>query len=133
MHATCTRCLHDLQGRMASPCGELHTQHTQRKHLAPCVHNACTCWPQPWHEKILPRSFSPQQPHAANSDAGVKNVNTLPWRCPESGAMSSEVAGSEGTFASGEVGQNSRPLRVLAFLAAWETWEANNAIPCSFR
>ena len=32
---------------------------------------------------------------------------TPPWRCPESGAMSSEVAASEGTSASGEVDQNS--------------------------
>ena len=67
---------------------------------------------------MSPRSLSPQQPHAANSDAGVKNVNTPPWRCPESRAMSSEVAGSEGTSASGEVGRDSQPLRVLPFLAA---------------
>ena len=133
VHATCTRCLHDLQGRMASPGGELHTRHTRRKHLAPCVHSACTCWPQPGQETMSPRSLSPQQPHAANSDAGVKNVNTPPWRCAESGAMSSEVAGGEGTSASGEVERNSQPLRVLPFLAARETWVANSSIPCSFR
>ena len=75
----------------------------------------------------------PSVPHAANSDAGVKNVNTPPWRCPEAGAMSSKVAGSVGTSASSEVERNSQPLRVLPLLVARETWVANNSIPCSFR
>ena len=131
MHARCTRCLQALHGRMTSPGGESHTWHAHGKHLVPCLPSACTCLLQhscnlAGHMAMSPKSFSPQHPQECSSDVGATNENTVV------GIVSAVPTGGSAS-PSGSVAHGNQPSRCLDFLAARETYVANNFIPLQFK